>query len=119
MKTNRSSNDYTTSQLRRALEIREKIDELDQELRSIFGPETAAPRAASGGRRGPRRMSLAVRRKIARAQKARWASRKEGGNEENGQARPRRRLSSRARAKLAAAARERWARARAEGKTRL
>ena len=58
--------DLTVSQLKRAVSIKEKIEELGRELRSILG-------ASGNPMPAQKRMSPAARRKIAAAQKARWA----------------------------------------------
>jgi hypothetical protein len=60
--------DLTINQLKRAAAIKEHIEDLSRELRTIF-----APPATAAGRKRSRSMSAAVRRKIAATQKARWA----------------------------------------------
>jgi len=62
------------------------------------------------------KMSLAGRRAVAAAQKARWAKLKAGATDAG---KPRRKMSPAARAKIAAAARARWKKAKAAGKNRL
>jgi hypothetical protein len=62
--------DLTVTQLKRAAAIKEQIENLNKELRTILGTP-ATSRAA------PKRneaMSASVKRKIAAAQKARWAN---------------------------------------------
>jgi len=61
--------DLSVSQLKRAASIKETIDKLNRELSSILGKSGDPNRAANSSRT----MSLASRRKIAAAQKARWA----------------------------------------------
>ena len=61
--------DLSVSQLKRAVSIKESIEKLNKELRSILGGSKGFNRAANSSRM----MSLAARRKIAAAQKARWA----------------------------------------------
>jgi hypothetical protein len=76
----------SSAQLRRAAEIIEKIETLEQELAAMSRGESGSVRrggisAKSGGDstipegkvRKKRRMSAAVRAKIAAGQKARWA----------------------------------------------
>src|SRR3989337_4577060 len=61
--------DLTINQLKRAAAIKEQIEALNKELRSILGASAksgAAPKKK-------RTMSASVKRKIAAAQKARWA----------------------------------------------
>jgi len=62
--------DLTVNQLKRATAIKEQIEKLNQELGSIFGVP-AKSRAASTKKRT---MSASVKKKIAAAQKARWAN---------------------------------------------
>jgi hypothetical protein len=66
--------------LRRAIEISEKIEKLEGELRAVLdggsaGAAAPAPKAAAGAKRGRkrRRMSPEARARIVAAQKARWA----------------------------------------------
>jgi hypothetical protein len=63
--------DLTPQQLRRAASIKEKLDFLNRELRNLL--DGSSNGAASGKKRT---MSAAVKRKIAAAQRARWAKRK-------------------------------------------
>jgi hypothetical protein len=60
-----------THQLRRAASIKEKLDALSRELRNLLDGASSNGTASS-----KRTMSAAARRKIAAAQKARWAKRK-------------------------------------------
>ena len=62
--------DLTVNQLKRAAAIKEKIEALNKELHSLLGA-SANPGAAP---KKTRRMSASVKRKIAAAQKARWAN---------------------------------------------
>ncbi len=109
--------EVSTSQLRRALDIKEQIEELQQELQTILnrGGTTGARRGAARGRR---RMSAAAKARIAAAQRARWARQRAGGTRANGanlataKRRVTRRMSPAARARIAAAQRARWARFR-------
>jgi hypothetical protein len=61
--------DLTPQQLKRAAAIRKKIDNLNGELRSLVDGSMTN----SATSRKKRRMSAAVRKKIAAAQNARWA----------------------------------------------
>ena len=60
----------TANQLKRAAAIKEQIEDLNKELRSILVVSPKS-RAVSRNKRG---MSASVKRKIAAAQKARWAN---------------------------------------------
>ena len=93
----------TTTQLRSALKLSEQIETLEKRLSDILGDS-----APTAGKR--HKMSAAGRRKIAAAQKARWAKAK---------GKKKRTMSRAARAKIAAAAKERWKKAKAAGKTTL
>jgi hypothetical protein len=62
--------DLSVNQLKRAAAIKERIEALNKELRGILG-EPGSSRAAP---KRKRTMSAAVKRKIAAAQRARWAS---------------------------------------------
>jgi len=61
--------DLTVNQLKRAAAIKQQIEDLNRELGSILGE----PAKSAAGPKNQRRMSAAVRKKIAAAQKARWA----------------------------------------------
>lgn len=113
------------AQLRRAAELKERIDSLTSELASILGdgvslnPQPLPPKA------GRRQMSAAGRARIAAAARARWSKVRAGkggsssSSKPSAAAKPRRQMSAAARARIAAAARARWAKAKASGKTRL
>ena len=96
-------------QLKRAIEIREKIDALQVELSEILGGEIPIPHA--GKRKW--KMSAAARAKIGAAQRARWAKVKGTA------VKPKRKMSAAGRAAISAAAKVRWKKAKAAGKTRL
>jgi len=61
--------DITVNQLKRATAIKQQLDRLNRQLAAILGGSSdsaAAPKKT--------RMSVSARRKIAAAQKARWAN---------------------------------------------
>jgi hypothetical protein len=60
----------TTNQLKRAAAIKEQIDRLNKELRSILGAPTKSKALPTKNRA----MSASTKKKIASAQKARWAN---------------------------------------------
>lgn len=62
--------DLTINQLKRAAAIKEQIEALNKEFRSILG----TPAKSGAAPRKKRTMSAAVKRKIAAAQKVRWAN---------------------------------------------
>jgi hypothetical protein len=105
----------SVKQLRRAANIKGKIQSLENKLNHILGsPEKAVAAVAP---RKKRKMSAAGRAKIAAAQKARWAKAK---GRKAKQAQPKRRkMSAAGRARISAAAKARWAKAKAAGKRTL
>ena len=62
--------DLTVNQLKRAAAIKEQIDELNNDLRSILSGSAKSGAAPAN----QRTMSASVKQKIAAAQKARWAN---------------------------------------------
>lgn len=61
--------DLTVNQLKRAAAIKQQIEDLNKELNSILGVRPKSP----GVSPSKRTMGASVRKKIAAAQKARWA----------------------------------------------
>jgi hypothetical protein len=108
--------DLTINQLKRAAAIKEHIDALNRELRSLLG-ESAVTRAAPK-KKGT--MSAAVKKKIAAAQRARWASLRRTNpatRSTKPAAKAKRKVFSRAtRAKLSAKLKAYWAAKRARKK---
>ena len=110
-----SITDLSAQQLRRAANIKDKIQSLENELGRILGSSIKPVAAAAPKKR--RKMSAAGRAKIAAGQKARWAKAK---GQKVKQSQPKKRkMSAAARAKISAAAKARWAKAKAAGKKRL
>jgi hypothetical protein len=103
----------TASQLRRAADVKDKIESLESELSRLLG---SAEGAVTPRKR--RKMGAAARAKIAAAQRARWAKHP-GTKAPKTAAKPRRKFSAAARKRLAESAKARWAKARAAGKTTL
>jgi hypothetical protein len=109
----------TPRQLRKAADIQEKIQSLQEELGQLLDSpaQPAAKQPPTNGRR-KRRISAAGIARIVAATKARWArirAEKAGGAVQK----PKRRMSAAGRARLAASARARWAKAKRAGKSRL
>jgi hypothetical protein len=104
-------NTLSVAQLRKAVGIKERIEQLEAQLASIAGNATTPQ--ATGTKR--RRMSAAGRARIAAAARARWAKIK--GQKES--PRKKRKVSAAARLRLSAAAKARWKKAKAAGKTTL
>lgn len=65
-----SLSSLSTAQLRRAADLKDKIEALNKELASILGGAAPVAAKAPKKRRG---MSAAGRAAVAAAQKARWA----------------------------------------------
>jgi len=139
----------TPTQLRKAADIQEKIQSLQEELGQLLGSEVSSPveAPATEPRKKRGKVSAAGRARMRAAQIARWAKIK--GTEQfttpapkrkmsaqglaniragvakrmaaKGKAvqKPKRKFSAAGRAALAAAARARWAKVKAAGKTRL
>jgi len=62
--------DLSINQLRRATAIKEQIERLNKELRAIFG----APANSRAAPKKNQTMSASTKKKIAAAQKVRWAN---------------------------------------------
>jgi hypothetical protein len=114
----------TTTQLRYAADLKEKIETLTKQLASLLG--ASAPVAAKAAKKKGG-MSAAGRAKVAAAQKARWAKiaadrdlkKASKENKKIRHKKPKRTMSVAAKAKLSAAAKARWAKVKAAGKTAL
>jgi len=98
----------SSAQLKRIVAMKEQIEKLQSQLLAAVTGSAPAGKAAPK----KRTMSLAARRKIAAAARARWAKVKG-----TAKAAPKKRtMSLAARKKIAAAARARWAKFRAAKK---
>src|ERR1043166_6383170 len=107
---NTSLSNLTAAQLRRALDIRERIDALEKEMNSLLG--AIEPPQSTGVAHGPKKvMSASAKAKIAAAAKARWAPIREQKSPTSPTVatKPKPTVSAAVRARIAAAARERWA----------
>jgi hypothetical protein len=101
--------DLTINQLKRATAIKEGIEKLTKELRSILGVSANSTGASTKSRR----MSPSARRKIAATQKARWVKLRRAKSATRS-AQPaakakKKTMSSAARAKLSAKLKAYWA----------
>jgi methionyl-tRNA synthetase len=104
-------------QLRRAADLKDKIQSLENEFQRILGTSTKSITAVAPKKK--RKMSAAGRAKIAAAARARWAKFKGRKAAAKPIKKARRKMSAAARAKIAAAARARWKTAKAQGKNSL
>jgi hypothetical protein len=102
--TNLSS---VVSQLRdERTQVQGQLERLDQAI-SLLGNLSNGSRSTRGGRRN---MSPSARKRIADAQKARWAKWQQQHSQNNRETAPKRVVSIASRRKMAAAQRARWAR---------
>jgi hypothetical protein len=91
-------------------ELRQERTPIDQAIQALTSLNGNAPKPAP-----VRTMSASARRRIAAAQRARWAKQK-GTHTPSGTARPKRRISPAGIARIRAAAKARWAKVRAAAK---
>lgn len=66
----------SAAQLRRAAALQEKIETLQSELASLLGSKGSSATASGKPEKKKRVMSASARKRIAAAQKARWAKQK-------------------------------------------
>ncbi|HUO28347.1 MAG TPA: hypothetical protein VMU80_03945 [Bryobacteraceae bacterium] len=85
-----------------------RIDAQIDELRQLLKGDRAAETPATGLARPRRKMSASARKRIAAAQKARWAKVKAEGAA-SPQSKPKRKLSAAGRKAISEAAKKRWA----------
>jgi hypothetical protein len=104
-------------QLRRAADVKERIDALNDELARLLGSPVKTGDGAIP--RKKRTVNRAARAKMRVAQKARWAKIKGAAQPAKPSPKPKRRMSATAKARLSAIARARWKKARAQGKKTL
>ena len=118
METN-SLLDLSPSQLRKAADLKERIDALTSELASLLGGDSTLNPQPLRPKSGRRNMSPEGQERIAAAARARWAKVRaaKGGTSKNGSAnntspaplKDKRIMSAVAKAKISAAAKARWA----------
>jgi hypothetical protein len=97
----------SAQQLRRAADLKDKIESLQNELNRVLGASNSAPAGATPKKK--RKMSAAGRARIRAAQKARWAENKKAKSKAAPARKPKRQMSAAARAKISAAQKIRWA----------
>jgi hypothetical protein len=103
----------TSTQLRKAADIQEKIQELQEELNEILGSEVPTPAEASEAPKRKYKFSAASRAKMRAAQKARWAALKGTAPSAGPAPKKKRKMSAEGLANIRAGVAKRWA---AEGK---
>jgi hypothetical protein len=104
----------SVQQLKRALEIKQAIADLEKELGQLLGDEPTAARPAQRSR--TRKMSAAARARISAAQTARWAERKKAATLGKAPSKKKGKMSAAGRARIIAGTKARWARYHAEKK---
>ena len=101
--------DLSVNQLKRAAAIKERIERLNKELSATLG----APASSRAAPKTNRAMSASVRKKIAAAQKARWANLRRAkpatGSAKTAAKAKKKTMSPAARAKLSAKLKAYWA----------
>ena len=106
--------DLTVNQLKRAAAIKERLEALNKELRGLLGaPADTRPASIKS-----RTMNAAAKRKIAAAQRARWANRRRANPAAQSirSAAKKKRVSAATRAKLSAKLKAHWAAKKKAGK---
>jgi hypothetical protein len=106
-----------SKQLRKAADLKDKIQSLENELQRILGASIKP--VATVAQKKKHKMSAAGRARIAAAARARWAKVKGRKSATKPVKKARRKMSAAARAKIAAAATARWKKAKAQGKNSL
>ncbi len=102
----------TSKQLKRAAELKEKLEALTAELNELLGNGDVAATVELGKPVKQGKFSAAGLARLRAAQKARWAKLKAAKGTQPEQ-QSRRKMSAAGRAKIAAGARARWAKVRA------
>jgi hypothetical protein len=96
--------------------LRDERERVEKQLSALNAALTAFVGAYGGSKsNAPPAMSAAARRKISRAQKARWAKRRASNTKAT--AKPKRTMSAAGRKRIAEAQRARWAKAKAKSKS--
>jgi hypothetical protein len=103
----------SVADLKRAVALRERIEDLQRELAGILGEAPVAD-----GRTGRRTLSASARERIAAAQRLRWAKHRRGKVAAPA-GKKRRQMSAAARARISESAKARWAKAKAKGQRTL
>src|ERR1035438_44555 len=102
----------TPQQLRKAADIQEKIQSLQDELNQILGGESPTPAHATEAPRKKWKVSAAGRARMRAAQKARWATIKGTPPSEEAAPKKKRKMSAEGLANIRAGVAKRWAKRR-------
>ena len=115
-----STVDLSPKQLRKAADLKERIEALQKKLTDMLGVSAAAPAASpEQPKKRKRNMSAAGRARIGAAARARWAALRAAKGSPKPARTSKRKLSAEGRAALSAAAKARWAKAKKAGKSKL
>jgi hypothetical protein len=109
----------TPAQLRKAADIQERIQSLQEELTQLLGGEISTPAQTTETPKKKWKFSAAARAKMRAVQKARWAKVKGTAVSAKPAKKAKKKMSAAGRAALSAAAKARWAKAKKAGKSRL
>jgi hypothetical protein len=105
--------------LRKAADLQEKIQTLQEALSQLLAGGVSAPAQPTEKPKKKWKFSAASRAKMRKAQKARWAKIRGTMASATPEQKPKRKMSAAGRAAISAAAKARWAKARRAGKNSL
>jgi hypothetical protein len=109
----------TPKTLRKAADLQERIESLQEELKELLG-EVSAPVQATETPKKRKKFSAATKAKMAASQRARWAGNKEPAPEvEPAPKKARKELSPAVRKARSEAMKARWAKVKKAGKSEL
>ena len=109
----------TPKTLRKAADLQERIESLQEELKQLLG-EVSAPAQATEEPKKRKKFSAATKAKMAASQRARWAGNKEPAPEvEPAPKKARKELSAAVRKARSEAMKARWAKVKKAGKSEL
>ena len=109
----------TPKTLRKAADLQERIESLQEELKQLLG-EVSAPAPTAEGPKKRKKFSAAAKANMRAAQQARWAGNKEPAPEvEPAPKKARKELSAAVRKARSEAMKARWAKVKKAGKSEL
>ena len=110
----------TVNQLKRALEIQEKLEALQTELTQVLNGFAADVEIAKPGKaKGRKKLSASTRAAMAKAQQKRRSKENRVETAVESDKKPKRKMSAAGRAAIAAGAKKRWAAKKAAGMNTL
>jgi hypothetical protein len=114
-----SITELSPQQLRKAADLRERIDALKEQLDELIGAPAEVAVTEAPEKAKKRKVSAAARARMRQAQKERWARIKGEKEVAAPEQKPKRKMSPAAKKRLSELAKARWATAKKAGKTRL